>query len=295
MIDGRMIGADQRVKAGETIILPSIILRKQPLLSCLNLSATGVPLVRVKRIKLFICFDRTLYIPEMLDLLYPRNCVRCGASSPEALPHLCWDCLSDTPKIDPPFCVCCGDPVAGDIQHDYTCFACSRETPAFDFARSAARYEGVVGEALRDLKYHQAVWLAPDLASLLLACVQAEYPGVEFDGITAVPLHATRFRARGFNQSGLLAVALARKMGIPYKGKMTRRIRSTTTQTGLTAPQRAANVHAAFRKGLFASLKGRRLLLIDDVMTTGATVNACARALKEGGAESVHVVTVARG
>jgi len=231
----------------------------------------------------------------MLDLLYPRNCVRCGASSPEALPHLCWDCLSDTPKIDAPFCVCCGDPVAGAIQHDYTCFACSRETPAFDFARSAVRYEGAVGEALRDLKYHQAVWLAPDLAALLLACVQAEYPGVEFDGITAVPLHATRFRARGFNQSGLLAAALARKMEIPYKGKAARRIRSTTTQTGLTAPQRAVNVHAAFRTGLFASLKDRRILLVDDVMTTGATVNACARALKKGGAASVHVVTVARG
>ncbi len=231
----------------------------------------------------------------MLDLLYPRNCVRCGASSPEALPHLCWDCLSDTPKIDAPFCVCCGDPVAGDIQHDYTCFACSRETPAFEFARSAVRYEGVVGEALRDLKYHQAVWLASDLALLLSACVQAEYPGVEFDEITAVPLYPARFRARGFNQSALLAAELARKMELPYKEKAARRIRSTSTQTGLTAPQRAANVHAAFRKGLFASLKNKRILLVDDVMTTGATVNACAKALKKGGAQTVHVVTVARG
>ncbi len=231
----------------------------------------------------------------MPDLLYPRNCVRCGASSPEALPHLCWDCLSDTPKIEAPFCVCCGDPVAGDIQHDYTCFACSRETPAFDLARSAVRYEGGVGEALRDLKYNQAVWLAADLAVLLFACVQAEYPGVKFDWVSAVPLHPTRFRARGFNQSGLLSAALARKMKLPYKEKAARRIRSTSTQTGLTAPQRAANVHAAFRSGFFTRLKGKRILLVDDVMTTGATVNACASALKEGGAATVHVVTVARG
>ena len=231
----------------------------------------------------------------MLDLLYPRNCIHCGASSPEALPHLCWDCLSDTPKIEPPFCACCGDPVAGDIQHDYTCFACSRQTPAFEFARSALRYEGAVGAALRDLKYNKAVWLARDLAELLFACVRAEYPDVGFDRVSAVPLHPARRRERGYNQSALLAASLARKMNLPYEEKTARRIRSTTTQTGLTAPQRAANVHAAFRSGFFARLNGKRILLVDDVMTTGATVNACAAALKEGGAQTVHVVTVARG
>ncbi len=231
----------------------------------------------------------------MFDLFYPRNCVQCGAPSPEALPHICWDCLSDTPKIEAPFCVCCGDPVAGDIQHDYTCFACSRETPSFDFARSAMRYEGAIGMALRALKYKQAVWLAADLSALLFACVLAEYSEVKFDYITAVPLFPARFRARGFNQSALLAASLSRRMKLPYKRTATRRIRSTTTQTGLTAPQRTANVHAAFRQGLFAPAKDKRVLLVDDVMTTGATVNACAKALKKGGAKTVHVVTVARG
>jgi len=231
----------------------------------------------------------------MLDILYPRNCVQCGAPSPDALSYLCWDCLSDTPKIEAPFCVCCGDPVAGDIQHDYTCFACSRETPAFDAARSAVLYEGAVGAGLRDLKYHQAVWMARDLASLLFACVHAEYPDLDFNFISAVPLHPTRRRERGYNQSGLLATALARRMGVPYRGKAVRRIRPTISQTGLTAPQRAANVYDAFRIGLFQRLKGKRVLLVDDVMTTGATVNACAKALKNGGVQTVHVVTVARG
>ena len=186
-------------------------------------------------------------------------------------------------------------PVAGDIQHDYTCFACSRETPQFDFARSAVRYEGVVGEALRSLKYESALWLADDLARLLLACVQAEYSEVEFDFVTAVPLYPPRRRERGFNQSALLASALARRMGVPYKERAARRIRPTTSQTGLTAPQRAANVSGAFRTGLFVRLVGKRILLVDDVMTTGATVNACAGALRKGGAASVHVVTAARG
>lgn len=231
----------------------------------------------------------------MLDLLYPRNCIQCGVSAPDALLHICWDCLSDTPKVEPPFCVCCGDPVAGDIQHDYTCYACSRNTPAFTFARSAVRYEGAVGTALRDLKYNNAVWVAQELAELLLACVRAEYSDEEFDFVSAVPLHPSRQRARGFNQSGLLAASLARKMNLPYKEKAARRVRPTSTQTGLTAPQRAANVSGAFRSGIFSSLKGKRILLVDDVMTTGATVNACADALKKAGAKSIHVVTVARG
>lgn len=231
----------------------------------------------------------------MLDLLYPRNCVRCGAPSPEPMKHLCWDCLSDTPKVEPPFCAICGDPVAGDIQHDYACFACARETPAFDRARSAVRYEGAVGDALRALKYGNALWVVQDMAELLLACVRAEYPGQSFDLVTAVPLHPARRRERGFNQSALLGGAIARRLRVPFREGLVRRVRPTDTQTGLTAPQRTANVCGAFRVGLLARPAGRRILLVDDVMTTGATVNACAKALKKGGAAEVYVVTVARG
>jgi ComF family protein len=209
--------------------------------------------------------------------------------------HICWDCMSDTPKVEPPFCALCGDPVAGDIQHDYTCFACSRETPSFDLARSATRYEGAVGEALRALKYEGALWTAQDLAELLFACVRAEYSGTEFDLITSVPLYPPRRRERGYNQSALLGEALARRLGLPFRESLVRRIRPTVSQTGLTAPQRAANVCGVFRIGLFSRPVDKRILLVDDVMTTGATVNACARALKKGGAAAVHVVTVARG
>lgn len=185
--------------------------------------------------------------------------------------------------------------MAGDVQHDYICYTCSRETPRFDSARSAVRYEGAVGDALRDLKYNSSLWVVDDLAELLLACVSAEYPNAVFDLVAPVPLHPSRRRSRGYNQSALIAASLARRMGLLYKERSARRVRPTVTQTGLTAPQRAANVSGAFRAGLFARLNGKRILLVDDVMTTGATVDACAGALKEGGAASVHVVTVARG
>ncbi|MDH3346433.1 MAG: ComF family protein [Kiritimatiellaceae bacterium] len=231
----------------------------------------------------------------MLDFIYPRNCIHCGVSMPEPLRYMCWDCLADLSMVEPPFCACCGDPVAGDVQHNFVCFSCSREKPHFDAARSATRYDGAVGEALRALKYESGIWTVPDLVELLYACVQAEYLNVSFDWITAVPLYSVRRRARGYNQSALLASALARRMRIPIKERRIRRIRPTVSQTGLTAPQRAANVSNAFRVGVFSRFQGDRVLLVDDVMTTGATVNACAGALKKGGAASVHVVTVARG
>ena len=194
-----------------------------------------------------------------------------------------------------PFCALCGDPVAGTIDHDFTCYSCSATTPAFDGARSAARYDGVIGEALRKLKYEQALWLAPDLATLLHNCIQAEYPGLTFDLLVPVPLHHVRKRDRGYNQSAVLARELGRILGRKSRAGLLRRIHPTISQTNLTAKERLSNVAKAFQYKRGKQLAGQKVLLVDDVMTTGATVNACANALKKGGAASVHVITAARG
>ncbi|MFA5687861.1 MAG: ComF family protein [Kiritimatiellales bacterium] len=231
----------------------------------------------------------------MLNMIYPENCTGCGINTSAPFRYFCWECLNETPKIEAPFCRLCGDPVFGLVQHDYVCFNCSREKPFFDAARSAVRYDGVIAGALRDLKYHSALWMVSDLALLIYMCVQAEFFAQKFDVVTAVPLHAARYRARGFNQSAELGRALARRMQLPFRAGLLRRIRSTGTQTGLTAPQRTDNVCGAFKTGIRARVKGRRILLVDDVMTTGATVNACAKALKRNGAALVCVITVARG
>ncbi len=232
---------------------------------------------------------------KWLDMLYPRSCIGCGKPSPGTFRYICWDCWSDASRIEPPFCSLCGDPVAGTIEHDFICYACSAEKPAFDRARSAVRYDGVVGEALRQLKYEKGLWLAADMAELLLNCLKAEYPGQSFDLVVPVPLYHTRRRERSYNQSEVLAVELARRMKVKNASRTLRRIRPTATQTNLTAARRLSNVQNAFHHGRGNRLAGRRVLLVDDVMTTGATVNACARALRNGGAESVHVLTVARG
>jgi len=232
---------------------------------------------------------------HMLDMLYPRNCIGCSVSAPETFRYICWDCWTDTVHIEPPFCECCGDPVAGAVDHGFICFACADSTPFFERARSASRYDGVVGEALRMLKYEKALWLAPDMAGILKNCLKAEFPDCEFDLVVPVPLHHVRRRDRGYNQSAVLARELGRRIGCKTSSGMLRRIRPTTTQTHLTASQRLSNVKNAFQFRKEKCLAGQRVLLVDDVMTTGATVNACAKALKQGGAASVHVLTVARG
>lgn len=231
----------------------------------------------------------------LLDLLYPRACAHCGRPDPDAGRYLCWDCMARVDFVQPPFCELCGDPVGGRVGHAYRCALCSARAVHFDAARSVARYDGVVGALIRDLKYRGAFWLAPDLADWLAAGVRAHFDSVPFDAIAAVPLHASKQRARGYNQSALLAARLGKRLGLPLAHRCLRRIRADCSQTHLTVSERAANVAGAFDTRWNRWLEGRRILLVDDVMTTGATVNDCARALKAGGASTVRVITLARG
>ena len=102
-----------------------------------------------------------------LDILYPRSCIGCRKTAPKTFRYICWDCWADTVRVEAPFCACCGDPVSGAVEHDFICYSCSDEQPAFEAARSATRYDGVIGDALRKLKYEHALWLSPDLAAAL--------------------------------------------------------------------------------------------------------------------------------
>ena len=169
---------------------------------------------------------------------------------------------------------------------------CRSGLRAFDAAYSFGAYEGVLRELVHLLKYARVKTLAGPLGQLLAAALPE---GERFDAITAVPLHWRRQWQRGFNQSDLLARALARRTGMPAIALL-RRVRATSTQAGLSNSLRRRNVAAAFgprpRAATFAA--GKRILLIDDVMTTGSTAAACARALKRAGAAHVALATVAR-
>ena len=235
------------------------------------------------------------WLHTALDLLYPRTCAGCGVPLAGGRGQLCWDCRADVRPIAPPYCNWCGNPVEGRIDHQYICYHCTDAEPHFTKARCAARFDGVLPRLIHSFKYDDALWLGGDLSELLHACWTTHFAERACDAIVAVPLHPARRRSRGYNQAQVLAGGLARRLGIPLWRGVLHRVRATETQTHLTARQRLHNVTGAFESARRRQLAGRRLLLIDDVMTTGATVSECARALKKGGAAEVLVLTLARG
>ncbi|MBM4142492.1 MAG: ComF family protein [Lentisphaerae bacterium] len=232
---------------------------------------------------------------HLLDLVYPRTCAACGREPGRGGRHVCWDCRTRMDILGGALCRVCGDPVEAETGHAFTCSSCAGHRPHFDLARSAARYRRPLNAVLQAFKYRSMACLAADLTPLLAACVGVHYGRVRFDALTYVPLHRLKERERTYNQAGLLARALSRLNGFPPVANCLRRVRPTPTQTGLSAFQRRANVRDAFRVTMPEWIRGRTVLLIDDVMTTGATVNECARVLRKAGASGVYVATVARG
>jgi len=234
-------------------------------------------------------------VSALLDVLFPRSCLVCGAAVAEPDAHVCWDCAAGFPRVERPFCTLCGDPVDGRVESEYTCSFCRRYRPRFDLARSALRYRGGVRNAVHALKYRHATYASRDLARWMAACCRVHYAGVRFDAVTSVPLHARRQRERTYNQADLLGRALAAELGLDFAARLLHRTRPTASQTELSSAERRKNVRKAFVADDGGWIDGRRILLVDDVMTTGATVAECSRVLKDAGAVTVHVVTAARG
>jgi ComF family protein len=191
------------------------------------------------------------------------------------------------------FCVSCRTPFLNSFPLDFEgrCALCRGGLRGFDAAYSYGSYEGALRELIHVYKYGRVQTLAKPLGDLLAAALPREE---RFDAVTAVPLHWRRQWQRGFNQSELLARTMAARRGIPVLRAL-RRVRSTESQAGLSNTRRRQNVDTAFacRRGARA-LEGKRVLLIDDVMTTGFTAAACARVLKRAGAAKVALLTVAR-
>lgn len=231
-----------------------------------------------------------------LDMMYSRECDGCGMAMGEQPGSLCWDCQTGVSLVQVPFCERCGDPVVGLITSVFECAWCHKTPPAFEWARSAVRFDGLARKCLLRFKYGVGLWHLDSLVSWLVALWRGCPPGrLEADAIAPVPLYSRRRRERGYNQSALLARGLAEKVGIPFRDGWLRRNRPTVSQTRLTAAQRVHNVRGVFKVPYPRRVQGARIVLVDDVMTTGATVNECARALKAAGAASVMVMTVARG
>jgi ComF family protein len=184
--------------------------------------------------------------------------------------------------------------ISGPPQLKNICGACRARAYGFHYARAAARYDGVVREALHAFKFRGRRALAAPLADLLIEVVTGRLPAGAPDLLLPVPLHPGRERERGFNQAALLARGVARAWGCPVREDVLVRTRATASQTELDAPARRANVRDAFRARRPALVAGRHVVVVDDVCTTGATLSECARCLREAGARRVGVLTVAR-
>jgi len=230
-----------------------------------------------------------------LDIVYPRVCGGCGGAAMQSGGHWCWDCRRKIELIADRYCSRCGDPIFGEADHPFVCRTCGSGEPRFDLARSAARYSGPLKNAIQEFKYRAGLHLLRDLADLATAAVRVHYVRKPIDVVTCVPLRASRLRERGYNQSQLLAERVGRDLRLPVWPEALVRVRKTEPQAGLAAAQRRLNVAGAFGPGRPSWIKGRNFLLVDDVMTTGATVNECAKVLKQAAACRVYVVTVARG
>lgn len=224
---------------------------------------------------------------QLHDLVFPPRCVGCDAAGAA----LCDACAQAVIPAAGPLCARCGRLRAAA---GATCLLCAQPTHVLTRVRAAALHAGVMRAAIHALKYDDGRHLATPLARYLTAAWHApawdELRGA-VDVVAPVPLHASRVQERGYNQSALLAAAFCRQNGLAYRPHALARVRATQSQVGLDAAQRAENVAAAFAAD--PVLRGAHLLLIDDVYTTGATLNACAHAALTGGASSVSALTLA--
>jgi ComF family protein len=226
-----------------------------------------------------------------LAQLFPAHCPSCGTQV-SAQGNLCPTCFSEAHHITAPFCVGCGTPFAVDMGPEAQCVQCLNEPPDFDTARAVMVYNDVSGKLIGRLKYQDRMagldYYARAMATL------GHWHGV--DVIVPVPMHWRRLAWRRYNQAAWLAFALADMTAIPCEPGYLIRPQPTKRQTGMKRAERIQNLKHAFHVPVkhLSAMQGRHVMLVDDVITTGATANACAKALKAAGASRVSVVALAR-
>ena len=231
-----------------------------------------------------------------LGLVYPECCQICRqARATVAEGLICDGCRQKVTPIAPPFCQRCGLPFEGDLTTAFACSNCQELDFDFVAAQAAVISQGVVREVILRYKYQRHMWFEPFLAGWL---VNRAVPALAWKNpslVVPVPLHPVKERQREFNQAARLAAPLAAALGIPLNARLLRRVSFTVTQTKLSRAARAQNMHGVFAVQPGTRLTGQVVVLVDDVFTTGATTNACAKVLRAAGAAEVWVWTVARG
>ena len=232
-------------------------------------------------------------LEPLRSLFFPAHCAHCGRRVEEGS-DWCGECASGIERVKPPRCETCSQPYDG-MTADFICPNCRGEEFSFVCAVTVARSHRAIRDAIHRLKYNREMWLARVLAEIQCeGFADPRLAGIKFDALVPVPLHARRLRERQFNQAAILAEHLSKTSKIPVQ-EVLRRTRYTGTQTRLNRKARRQNLRDAFSLRQDAVVTDLDLLLVDDVLTTGSTLDACAAILLENGARSVRALTVARG
>ena len=234
---------------------------------------------------------------KFIDIIYPARCHVCrDFLSEERRPyfHFCTHCLNSFSKINPPACPVCGIPFGSISEENHLCEKCMRKRPSYDSLGAPYIYEGRIMDAIHQMKYDGKTYLADSLGPLMASFATRWLDTTENLLIIPVPLHPKRLRERGFNQALLLARAIMPALGAELDFLSLKRIIYTKSQTGLNSKERKRNVRKAFIMDRQKGLKGKTVVLVDDVATTGNTMNECARVLKKAGIERVFCLALAR-
>lgn len=237
------------------------------------------------------------YVESFLELLYPEKntCFICNVYD-ESIneKYICWECEKKLKKILPPVCLKCSKPIDYNSS-DCLCPECSVYDKSFEMVKSLFSYEGIIKDGIYSFKYYNKPYFYKFFGNCLLNYMN-EINYNNFDYITSVPLHKSKMRTRGYNQSELLAKYLAKKLYIPYIDAL-KRTKKTPKQSEQSKEDRRKNLKGAFTIKTplkFGNIKNSNVLLVDDVYTTGSTADECSKALIEFGVSKIYVITIAR-
>ncbi len=243
------------------------------------------------------------FLAGALNLFLPSSCAACGVSLTPGvargeIPRLCASCWAEISILHPPFCPKCGRPFGSEAalsdSPEHRCGDCRLREPHFDAARAVGAYKGALRETIHTYKYGNVSALGASLGGLLADRFGEHFGKDAIDLVTHVPLSPQRWRERGFDQAWLLARGLARRSGLRARAYVLDRIRWGGPQTELKEEARWRNVRGAFVLKAPSLVQSKRILVVDDVLTTGATASEYAKVLKGGGAEAVYVYALAR-
>ena len=231
----------------------------------------------------------------LINLLYPAVCRVCYKKINEFDRNICVDCAKKIKERLPPFCIKCGRQLKGGLELTAVCQDCKKYAPYFDRAWSACHYDDPLKGLIHDFKYKKISSLSTDFTALIINFMKKYGVGKDCQMILSIPMHPNRLFKREINHSDILAQDLGKKLGIAYSKNTLKKTKDTSFQSKLKREARIKNLHLSFALKNSSIVRNKNILLVDDLFTTGSTVNECSRLLKDSGARCVEVITLARG